>query len=168
MEKAKIASKIELEKQLSEQWWIPPYILPYTHQWNMNQRALLYIVLYAQHAVTSRFTDMMRSSLAVRASGCQCTSCNGPGFDPSIRRHSGIWGAADETVLNKVWKKWKKSPQKIKNKKIYRHEINNKNITHRWLWGFKQFSSQVSVCYCVQAIDQTSMKTPNPKCRLLL
>jgi hypothetical protein len=32
----------------------------------------------------------MRSSLVVRASDCQCTSCNGPGFDPSIRPHSGI------------------------------------------------------------------------------
>ncbi len=31
----------------------------------------------------------MRSSLVVRASDCQCTSCNGPGFDPSIHRHSG-------------------------------------------------------------------------------
>jgi hypothetical protein len=27
----------------------------------------------------------MRSSLVVRASDCQCTSFNGPGFDPSIR-----------------------------------------------------------------------------------
>ncbi len=44
----------------------------------------------------------MRSSPVVRASDCQCTSCNGPGFDPSIRRHSGIWGAADEAVLNIV------------------------------------------------------------------
>ncbi len=44
----------------------------------------------------------MRSSLVVRASDCQCTSCNGPGFDPSIRQHSGIWGAADEAVLNIV------------------------------------------------------------------
>ncbi len=52
----------------------------------------------------------MRSSLVVRASDCQCTSCNGPGFDPSIRRHSGIWGAADETVLNIVRKK---NPPKI-------------------------------------------------------
>ncbi len=26
----------------------------------------------------------MRSSLVVRASDCQCTICNGPGFDPSI------------------------------------------------------------------------------------
>ncbi len=47
----------------------------------------------------------MRSSLVVRASDCQCTSCNGPGFDPSIRRHSGIWGAADEAVLNIVLNK---------------------------------------------------------------
>ena len=53
----------------------------------------------------------MRSSLVVRASDCQCTSCNGPGFDPSIRLHSGIWGVADEAVLNIVWKR-KKIPQK--------------------------------------------------------
>ncbi len=44
----------------------------------------------------------MRSSLMVRAPDCQCTSCNGPGFDPSIRRHSGIWGVADKAVLNIV------------------------------------------------------------------
>ncbi len=44
----------------------------------------------------------MRSCLVVRASDLQCTSCNGPGFDPSIRRHSGIWGAVDEAVLNIV------------------------------------------------------------------
>jgi hypothetical protein len=56
--------------------------------------------------------NVMRSSLVVRASDCQCTSCNGPGFDPSIRRHSGIWGAADEAVLNIVWTKRKKIPPK--------------------------------------------------------
>ncbi len=57
---------------------------------------------------------MMRSSLLVRASDCQCTSCNGPGFDPSIRRHSGIWGAADEAVLNIVRKKIEiMKPQKL-------------------------------------------------------
>ncbi len=59
----------------------------------------------------------MRSSLVVRASDCQCTSCNGPGFAPSIRRHSGIWGAADEAVLNIV-RKNKKSPQKIRKKSL--------------------------------------------------
>ncbi len=55
----------------------------------------------------------MRSSLVVRASDCQCTSCNGPGFDPSIRRLSGIWGAADEAVLNIVKKKRKNPPGEI-------------------------------------------------------
>ncbi len=34
----------------------------------------------------------MRSSLVVRTSDCQCTSCNGPGFGPSIRRQSGSEG----------------------------------------------------------------------------
>ncbi len=55
---------------------------------------------------------VMRSSLVVRASDCQYTSCNGPGFDLSIRRHSGIWGAADEAVLNIVRTKRKKFPPK--------------------------------------------------------
>jgi hypothetical protein len=45
-------------------------------------------------------------------SDCQCTSCNGPGFDPSIRRHSGIWGAADEAVLNIVRTNRKNPPKK--------------------------------------------------------
>jgi hypothetical protein len=38
------------------------------------------------------------------------TSRNSPGFDPSILRHSGIWGAADEAVLIKVHQKTQKSP----------------------------------------------------------
>ncbi len=66
----------------------------------------------------------MRSSLVVRASDCQCTSCNGPGFEPSIRRHSGIWGAADEAVLNIVRTKRKKSPQKIFKKKKCHEKLN--------------------------------------------
>ncbi len=49
--------------------------------------------------------ERMRSSLVIRASDCQCTSCNGPGFDPSIRLHSVIWRAADVAVLNIVRKK---------------------------------------------------------------
>ena len=39
-----------------------------------------------------------------RASDRQCQSRNIPGFDPSILRHSRIWGAADEAVLNNVQK----------------------------------------------------------------
>jgi hypothetical protein len=59
----------------------------------------------------------MRSTVAdvLRAFGCQC---NSPGFDPSIFRHSGIWGAADEAVLNKVHRK----PVRI-----YSHALKNKN-----------------------------------------
>ncbi len=52
----------------------------------------------------------MRSSLVVRASDCQCTSCNGPGFriNTSIRLHNRSWGAADDAVLNIVRNVWKK------------------------------------------------------------
>ncbi len=47
----------------------------------------------------------MRSSRVARASDSECHSRNCPGFNPSILRHSGIWGAADETLLNTVHKK---------------------------------------------------------------
>ncbi len=75
----------------------------------------------------------MRSSLVVRASDCQCTSCTGPGFDPSIRRHSGIWGAADEAVLHIVRKIKTKNPSQkisISYKKSYRYRYRGlKNIS---------------------------------------
>ncbi len=72
---------------------------------------------------------VMRSSLVVRASDCQCTSCNGPGFDPSIRRHSGIWGAAVEAVLNIVWKRIKNPPKKyLKKKKISYDNLGTTNF----------------------------------------
>jgi len=51
----------------------------------------------------------MGSSQMVRPSGCQCQSRNSPMFDPSILRHSGTWGTAEEAVLNNVKKK-KKNP----------------------------------------------------------
>jgi hypothetical protein len=53
----------------------------------------------------------------VRASDCQCTSCNDSWFDPSIRRHSEIWGAAVEAVLNIVRKKI--PPKIFKKQNIY-------------------------------------------------
>ncbi len=43
----------------------------------------------------------MRFSVMVRASDCHCQSRN----SPSIHRHSEIWGAADEAVLNTVHRK---------------------------------------------------------------
>ncbi len=57
------------------------------------------IFLYRQLAL------WMRSNRVVRASDSQCRSRNCPVFDPSILRHSGIGGVADETVLNIVHKK---------------------------------------------------------------
>jgi hypothetical protein len=49
----------------------------------------------------------MRCSRVVRASDCQFQSRNSPWFLPSILRHSGICGAADEAVLNNAHKKKK-------------------------------------------------------------
>ncbi len=37
------------------------------------------------------------------------------GFDPSILRHSGIWGAADEALLNTVHMKNEEKNKKEKN-----------------------------------------------------
>ncbi len=50
----------------------------------------------------------MRSSRVVRASDCPCRSRISPRFDPSILRHSGIWGAADEAMCRR--KKIRKIP----------------------------------------------------------
>ncbi len=61
----------------------------------------------------------MRSSLVVRASDCQCTS---PGLDPSIRRYTGIWWAADEAVMNIVRKINKNPPKKI----IFKNSLKTK------------------------------------------
>ncbi len=85
----------------------------------------------------------MRFSLVVRASDCQCTSCNGPGFDPSIRRHRGIWGAADEAVLNIVRKKEKKIPKKIFKKKT--HEISYLNKSFPW-YSQRRITKQFTTC----------------------
>ncbi len=78
----------------------------------MGRRRVFYSFKFILHGYATLRNERMRSSLVrmrsslvVRASDCQCTSCNGPGFNPSIRRHSGIWGAADEAVLSKVRKK---------------------------------------------------------------
>ncbi len=44
----------------------------------------------------------MRFSRMVSASARQCQSHNSPLFDPSILRHTRVWGTADETVFNTV------------------------------------------------------------------
>jgi hypothetical protein len=47
-----------------------------------------------------------------------------PGFDPSILRHSRIWGAADEAVLNNI----KKNPPLKKNLNLFRFASNSSLI----------------------------------------
>ncbi len=88
---------------------------------------------YRQKMMMRSSLVRMRSILVVRASDCQCTSCYGPGFDPSIRRHSGIWGAADEAVLNIVRTKRKKSPKKILKKKNWQKmwELTKRQLGHK-------------------------------------
>jgi hypothetical protein len=60
----------------------------------------------SKHLFAKALHLWMRSSRVVRASDCLCQSRNDAGFDPSILRHSEIWGAEDEAVFYKVvWKK---------------------------------------------------------------
>ncbi len=68
-----------------------------------------------------------RSSIVVRASDWQCRSRSSPGFNPSILRHGGIWGAADEAVLSTVHKKPKNPPVRC----ICRIE----EMFYDWLWA---------------------------------
>ncbi len=88
----------------------------------------------------------MRSSRMVRAPDCQCHAkyCNNsPGFDPSILRHSGIRGVADEAVLNKILYKSKKLSLKIylciKHCAVYQQNTNvdnNANVKNFYLSFF--------------------------------
>jgi hypothetical protein len=56
----------------------------------------------------------MLNTLWVTVSDLQCQSFISPGLNPGILRHSGIWGAANEAVLNKVlYKSFQNFPQKI-------------------------------------------------------
>ncbi len=64
-----------------------------------------------------------------------CTSTVDYQFDPSILRHSEIWGAADEAVLNNVHKK--KKSKKIPLLYIINQELSTKYssvlVSHDWL-----------------------------------
>ncbi len=108
----------------------------------------------------------MRSSLVVRASDCQCTSCNGPGVGPSIRRHSGIWGAADETVLNKEWKKkfFLNPPKKY----LKKNKIKNTKMSPSFL-PRAQFLSEVGGYGSLfNQWSRLRRKKPFLQCRILM
>ncbi len=62
--------------------------------------------LWQPNALQERPAVSLRASgCQFRVSGCQCQSLNNLGFDPSILLHSGIWGLANEAVLNNINKK---------------------------------------------------------------
>ncbi len=86
----------------------------------------------------------MRSSRVVRASGCQCQSPNSPGFVPSILRHSGIRGVADEAALKNVHKK--------KKSKSF-HFLINAPYELRTVWsGLKKRASDIKSMYSYYSI----------------
>ncbi len=90
--------------------------------------------------------QLMRSSRVVRASDSQCRSRNCPGFDPSILRHSGIWGAADEAVLN------------------FLHKKNNPKIL---LYEKRTTTDTVISCWPVLRSRFSSRMTPSCSCTIL-
>jgi hypothetical protein len=82
----------------------------------------------------------MRASRVVRASASdsQCRSRNCPGFKPNILRHSVIWGAADEVMLNII----KKFYSRIYPSKILHLESSLILIFHFFSWSrFKFFAA---------------------------
>jgi len=77
-----------------------------------------------------RFSGVVRSD-----SQWQCRNCLG--LDPSILRHSGIWGAANETGLNKVLNKSGKNPPQ----KIYIYKIYTSGFANFWQeWSVQFFT----------------------------
>ncbi len=90
----------------------------------------------------SRFQLDEIYSRVVRASNSQCRSRICPGFDPSILRHSGIWGAADEAVTLTIKRKnLKKSLKKIRTApQMKKHPLN------------RPCSFAVNICYEVTVL----------------
>ncbi len=66
-------------------------------------------------------------------------------FDPSILRHSGIWGAADEAALNKVHKK---SPCKIMQIQFTLKPRNLKYRTNFWVVELVKRKYRNHTCTC--------------------
>jgi hypothetical protein len=99
----------------------------------------------------------------VTESACQCQSRNSPGFDPSILRRSGIWGTADEALLNKVhtnrpiwlllqveWLAWIEMPKKFFKKK-------RSSLTKTEIYGHPNFCGHLLLLsrnFSRQAISQ--------------
>jgi hypothetical protein len=83
----------------------------------------------------------------VRASCCQCQRHHSPGFDPSILRHSGISGEADEAVLDYVREHKKKKRKKSTFFKIVSimFKLRKKNIDISYLLRFESQRTDAAV-----------------------
>ncbi len=75
-------------------------------------RVLFYQELLTLPRICIVFYNVRYVSGSVSSILSRCQSRNCPGFDPSILRYSGIWGAADEAVLstNQSTEKYVKIP----------------------------------------------------------
>ncbi len=108
-----------ISKSLSATWKGSSFIFFATSGWRVHplllQRSRQTVPQLRSKPQTDRPVSMVKigcNSLAsvivytteilrwLRCSRVANSQCNCPGFDPSILRHSGIWGAADEAVLN--------------------------------------------------------------------
>jgi hypothetical protein len=80
----------------------------------MPQLALIETKRITVHLLTQSLPVLVVTRI-IKLQDCQYKSRNSPEFDPSILRHSGIWGVAGEAVLNIVHtKKLFKKTQSIK------------------------------------------------------
>ncbi len=84
---------------------------------------LRYSTIYG-HKYEKKMNKLKKSvdeiySRVVRASDCQCQSRQSPGLSPSILRHSGILGAAENTMK----RCWMKVQQKSWPKKLLKKNI---------------------------------------------
>ncbi len=105
----------QLNGSIVVDWWIKitehipvPVLVQRKEKLKSTVRYLVFINLGALKVKRSLKMSLgsvvcvwMRSTRLVRASGCQCQIATVLSLDPSILRHSVIWGAADEAVLKR-------------------------------------------------------------------
>jgi hypothetical protein len=111
----------------------------------------------------------MKSRL-VRESDSQCRSSNCPGFDPSILRHSGIWRAADEALLNIVHKKKKiqKNPPFKKIKYYVLYPLENCQLRIMWPkpWLWKNCQLRIESHILWKMSPKKDVPNPVEECQL--
>ncbi len=101
----------------------------------------------------------------VRASDSQCATRDCLGFDPSILRHSGVWGAADEAVLKKVQKNQKPTPPPPPVVAVQKKSLKRLEKNSSWVLLFRHQAPQFQIP--VLADHQSYQPPPIPPLPLL-